>query len=97
MTDLFGLGLDYGGAEGEGEAVEFIVSGPAVGWTEGDTEILERALDLAGITEPAARVAAAMSVDMMGIVILTPMVREVGRALKQISDFFDGARGGIGK
>ena len=84
-------------ADLDDEGPEFIVTKPATGWTEGDTKILERALDLAGIVEPAGRVAAAMSVDMLGIICLAPLVKSVESGLGQIREYFARVKGGIGK
>ena len=81
----------------EDEELEFVVSGPPTGWTEQDTGILETALDLAGLTDQAERLQAAMAVDVMGIVILAPLVRMVEGGQAQIREFFENIKGGIGK
>lgn len=83
--------------EAEGEGPEFIVLKPATGWTDQDDGILERGLDLAGIGDPAERMAAALSVDTLGIICLAPLVKSVDGGLEQIRKFFERVKGGIGK
>lgn len=83
--------------ESEGDGPEFIVNKPATGWTDEDNLILERALDLAGIRDTGARMAAAMGVDTMGIICLAPLVKSVDSGLGQIKKYFDRIKGGIGK
>ena len=91
--------LDPGAEAGgqDGDDLEFIVSGPATGWTEGDTAVLEKALSLAGLNDQAERLQAAMGVDLLGVVILKPLVAMVEDGQAQIRNYFDRIRGGIGK
>lgn len=83
--------------DSEADGLEFFVNKPATGWTAADDAILERALNLAGISEPAERMTAAMSVDIPGIICLAPLVKSVDGGLGQIREFFERIKGGIGK
>jgi len=100
MSEIFALtefvGPETEGADGDDD-LEFRVSKPPTGWTEQDTGILEAALDLAGLTDPAERLKAAMAVDIMGIIILMTLVRSVENDKASIREFFERLRGGIGK
>ena len=91
--------LDQLAPEGAGhdDELEFIVSGPATGWTDGDSAILDKALDLAGITDAAERLTAAMAVDLLGVVILKPLVAMIEDGQVQLRDYFDKIKGGLGK
>jgi hypothetical protein len=89
--------LDFDAGEPEGEELEIIVSGPATGWTGQDTRMLDRALDLAGLTGEAERLRAGMAVDMMGIVILAPLVLMIEEGQAQLRQYFERLQGGIGK
>lgn len=77
--------------------LELYFSGPATGWTENDTRILEAALNLAGLTEPAGRLGAAMAVDILDIVILAPLVRTIEGLQDQIRQYLNKIKGGPGK
>ena len=90
--DLFAEGDDM-----EEDELEFYVSGPPTGWTDQDTDILEKALDMAGITGAAERLEASLAVDMLGIVILAPLVDLVESEQAQIRSYFGRIKGGIGK
>lgn len=81
----------------EEDPFEFRVSGPAKGWTVKEDFILEAALDLAGITDPAEREIARMSVGTVGILNLAPLVKQAEMYQAAIRGMLDSLRGGIGK
>lgn len=96
LSDVSNPGFCLDEAEQEDE-LEFYCSGPPTGWTDSDTMFLEKALNLAGIIDPAERLRAGLAVDLMGIVILTPLVRQAECELEHIRNFFRAIQGGIGK
>ena len=101
MNETFKLtaepGFDSGDWDAGEEELYFLVTKPPTGWTDQDSGILERALDLAGIESQSERVAAAMAVDVMGIVILAPLVKAAEGNLEQIRRYLNHIKGGIGK
>lgn len=86
---------EYG--EANEDDLQFRVNKPPSLWTEENSRTLEAALDLAGITDPAERLRMVMSVDLLGIVILTPLVRTAEGWRQQIRGFFYNIKGGSGK
>ena len=95
LSGAAGSGPDVDGPEDD--ELEFRVSVAPTGWTEQDTGLLEAALDLAGITDQAERLKAALAVDVMGIVILGPLVAMIEDGRAQIRAYFEHIQGGIGK
>ncbi|MDR2947038.1 MAG: hypothetical protein LBV79_09860 [Candidatus Adiutrix sp.] len=85
------------GEPGQDDELDFTVSGPATGWTDRDTRILDKALDLAGLTGEAERLRAGLAVDLMGVVILAPLVETALDVQAQLRNFFESRQGGIGK
>lgn len=83
--------------EDEDGQLEFIFVGAPSGWTEQDSRTLERALDLAGVVDPAERLKIEMAVDCLGAVILRPLVYLAEDVRAQIRDYLDQIQGGIGR
>lgn len=80
-----------------GDELEFIFAGTPTGWTEQDSRTLEQALDLAGIVDPAERLKIEMAMDLLGVVILRPLVHLAEGFREQIRDYFNQIKGGIGR
>lgn len=80
----------------EDDLPEIFVARPArpTSWTERDLALMDHGLDLAGITDPASRLQALMSLDVVDCLHLIMSTRYAKEWIADIKDLFDRCQGG---